>query len=273
MDRLGHPYTAFSLFPSAHRLLYTHARYVVVVAHSLLQQPIPYLPGEDRGTLALVVRYFIYNRRRRDPWLASANGPRLYRARLVVPANKKSYYQRIPRSGAVDGFGFWDSPAQDFGHASVADLQYPRDVAGPRSAVSQLDDLLPGRVGQRSPVDVDPAQLVDSAVTGRGAAEYRALAHHAAAAQAAPVHQVFFWNETFFVMKKRWSRERKISLVFHLVVGKFVRRGPVYITHAWCTSCVDEIRPYWLITQRFGVCVSRRGKYESLAPDENPNFP
>lgn len=43
----------------------------------------------------------------------------------------------------------------------------------------ELDDLLPGRVRQWTPVDVHPAQLVDAAVTGRRTTEQsRRALHH-----------------------------------------------------------------------------------------------
>ena len=56
------------------------------------------------------------------------------------------------------------SPAEYLGDASIGDLEYPGDVAGPGSLVRQLHDLLPRGVGQRAPVHVDPTQLVNTAV-------------------------------------------------------------------------------------------------------------
>ena len=59
------------------------------------------------------------------------------------------------------------SPAQYLGDAAVGDLEDPGDVAGPGSLVRQLHDLLPRGVGQRAPVHVDAAQLVNTAVACR----------------------------------------------------------------------------------------------------------
>lgn len=58
------------------------------------------------------------------------------------------------------------APAEYLGDAAVGDLQDPADVAGPRAGVRQLHDLLPRRVRKRSPIDVDPSELVDAAVAG-----------------------------------------------------------------------------------------------------------
>jgi hypothetical protein len=55
-------------------------------------------------------------------------------------------------------------PPEYFRDASVGNLEDARDVAWPRTRVGQLDDLLTGRVRQRSPVDVDSTQLVDAAM-------------------------------------------------------------------------------------------------------------
>jgi hypothetical protein len=48
-------------------------------------------------------------------------------------------------------------PAEYFRDASVGDLEDAGDVAGSGAGVGQLDDLLAGRVRQRSAVDVDSA--------------------------------------------------------------------------------------------------------------------
>lgn len=71
------------------------------------------------------------------------------------------------------------SPAEYFGHASVGHLEYAGYVARPGSRVRELDDFLSGRVGQRAPVDVHAAELVDATVTGRRTTEQsrRALDH------------------------------------------------------------------------------------------------
>ena len=57
------------------------------------------------------------------------------------------------------------SPAQYLGDAAVGDLEYPGDITGPRSTVSQLHDLLSGGVRQGPAGHEDSAQLVDPAVT------------------------------------------------------------------------------------------------------------
>jgi hypothetical protein len=51
------------------------------------------------------------------------------------------------RRGLFSRMQYFNQPAENLGDASVADLQDPRDVAGPRARVGQLDDLLPGGVG------------------------------------------------------------------------------------------------------------------------------
>ena len=56
------------------------------------------------------------------------------------------------------------SPAQYLGDAAVGDLEYPGDITGPGTTVSQLHDLLPGGVRQGPPGHEHPAQLVDPAV-------------------------------------------------------------------------------------------------------------
>ena len=63
-------------------------------------------------------------------------------------------------------------PAEDFGDASIADLQYARYVARSSTAVSQLDDLLPRGVWQWSAVDVNAAELVNPAVSCSRAPKY-----------------------------------------------------------------------------------------------------
>jgi len=53
-------------------------------------------------------------------------------------------------------------PVQDLRHAAVRDAQLATDLARPRAAVRQLDDLLPLLHGQGPPVDEGPAQLVEA---------------------------------------------------------------------------------------------------------------
>lgn len=67
----------------------THAGDVVVRADALGEKPVPDLPGEDRGALALVVRDLGDHVRRRHPGLGAADGPGLDGARLVVPAGEE----------------------------------------------------------------------------------------------------------------------------------------------------------------------------------------
>ena len=55
-------------------------------------------------------------------------------------------------------------PAQNFGDATVGDLEDAGDVARSGPAVRQLHNLLPRRVGQRPPVHVDAPQLIHAAV-------------------------------------------------------------------------------------------------------------
>ena len=55
-------------------------------------------------------------------------------------------------------------PAENLGDAAIGDLKDAGYVAWPRTGVGQLHDLLAGRVRQRSPVDIDPAQLVHAAM-------------------------------------------------------------------------------------------------------------
>jgi hypothetical protein len=55
-------------------------------------------------------------------------------------------------------------PSEYFWDASVGDLEDAGNVAWPRTRMGQLDDLLAGRIRQRSPVDVDSTQLVDAAM-------------------------------------------------------------------------------------------------------------
>lgn len=60
-----------------------------------------------------------------------------------------------------------NSPSEDLGNASVGDLEDPRDIAGPRAGVGQLDNLLPRRVGQWPAVDVNSSELIYAAMPCR----------------------------------------------------------------------------------------------------------
>lgn len=64
----------------------THAGYVVVGADALLQETVPYLPGEYRWALALVDGDLIDDLGGGHSGLAAPDGPRPYRARFIVPA-------------------------------------------------------------------------------------------------------------------------------------------------------------------------------------------
>lgn len=55
-------------------------------------------------------------------------------------------------------------PGQDLGHAAVTHSQLARYVAGSDAQAGQLHDPHPGRIGQRTAVDKDAAQLVHLAI-------------------------------------------------------------------------------------------------------------
>ena len=65
--------------------LFTHTGHVVGVADSLAEETVPDLPGEDAGTLPLVVGDLVHHARGRHARLRTADGTRLDRARLVIP--------------------------------------------------------------------------------------------------------------------------------------------------------------------------------------------
>lgn len=77
------------------------------------------------------------------PGLAASDGPGPDGARLLVPA-------------------------EDFGDAAVGDAQLPRYHAGPDAVVSHLHDFVADVVGQRTPVDENPSELVHPALAQRG---------------------------------------------------------------------------------------------------------
>ncbi|OXU24032.1 hypothetical protein TSAR_005936 [Trichomalopsis sarcophagae] len=66
------------------KAIYTHAGDVVVGADALLEKTVPDFPGEDRGTLALVEGYLADYLGGGHSGLAATDGPRPYRARLVL---------------------------------------------------------------------------------------------------------------------------------------------------------------------------------------------
>ena len=55
-------------------------------------------------------------------------------------------------------------PPEYLRDASIGDLEYSGDVAGPGALVGELHYLLAGGVRQRPAVDIDSAQLVNPAV-------------------------------------------------------------------------------------------------------------
>jgi hypothetical protein len=68
------------------KLELTHTGDVVVGTDALLQEAVPYLPGEYGGTLALVQRDLVDDLGSGHSGLATSDGPGPYRARFVVPA-------------------------------------------------------------------------------------------------------------------------------------------------------------------------------------------
>ena len=67
----------------------TYARDVVVVSDALGEEPVPDLPGEDGGALALIVRDLGHDGRRRHARLGAANRARLDRSSLIVPVTRE----------------------------------------------------------------------------------------------------------------------------------------------------------------------------------------
>ena len=55
-----------------------------LITDFLRQEPIAYLPGEDRGALALVVGDLAHDVTRCNARLAPADGPRFNRSRFIV---------------------------------------------------------------------------------------------------------------------------------------------------------------------------------------------
>lgn len=76
----------------------THARYVVVVANTLLQKSVANLPSENRWTLPFIVGDFVHYRRGRHTWLATANCTRFNWTGLVVPGKNKPISSLAERS-------------------------------------------------------------------------------------------------------------------------------------------------------------------------------
>lgn len=112
-----------------------HGGHVVFITHSVRQQPVPDLPGEDARVPLLVVPDALHHGGGGDPRLAAADGSRQDGAGLVVAR-------------------------QDLGHAAVGDPQLAADVAGPHAELRQLHDPQAHRVRQRAAVHEHPAELV-----------------------------------------------------------------------------------------------------------------
>ena len=69
-------------------------------------------------------------------------------------------------------------PVQNLGDTAMADPQLSADDTGPHPRCSHLDDLQPDVVGQWTPIDKHPAQLIDPALTLEGVArEQRGQGH------------------------------------------------------------------------------------------------
>ncbi|RNA16423.1 hypothetical protein BpHYR1_036253 [Brachionus plicatilis] len=123
---------------SQHPVYAGHRRYVVLIAHVLVEQSVAYLPRKYGRTLSLVAGYFGHYVRGGHPRLAAADRPRLYAPCLIVPA-------------------------QYFAHATIGHLQHAAYVARPRSLMRQLHYLLPSAVRQWSTVHKHPSQLINTA--------------------------------------------------------------------------------------------------------------
>ena len=80
-------------------------------------------------------------------------------------------------------------PAENFRHTSIGDLQYSRDITRSGTRMGQFDNFLSRGIRQRSSVDVNATQLIDTAVAGRRTTENRVLTHRGM------MHQIFFWNK------------------------------------------------------------------------------
>lgn len=99
---------------------------------------------------------------------------------LVTRSDKPVFKVGVTSSSLLPYLGFAASdgsgsdrtrllvPAQDFGHAAVGDAELSGNDARPDPVVGHLHDLVADVVGQRSAVDEDSSELVDSALTQRG---------------------------------------------------------------------------------------------------------
>jgi hypothetical protein len=83
--------------PATALLAPPYTRHVVGVADCLAEQPVPDLPGEDRGALPLVVGHLVHDARRRHAWLRAADCPRFYRPGLIVSGQGPSSHFKKPK--------------------------------------------------------------------------------------------------------------------------------------------------------------------------------
>lgn len=110
-------------------------RHIVLVAHAIGQQAIPDLPGEDARIPLFVGPDMFYHRGGGDPRLAASDSPREDGAGLVVAS-------------------------QDFADTAVGNAELPADVARPDTQLRQFHNPQPDGIGQGSPVDKHPPELV-----------------------------------------------------------------------------------------------------------------
>lgn len=68
-----------------------YTRYVVIGAHSICQQSVSDLPGENGWTLSFVLSNFTHNLWCGHPGFTPSNGPRTYGACLIVPAQNLTH--------------------------------------------------------------------------------------------------------------------------------------------------------------------------------------
>ena len=116
------------------------ARHFLRVADAFGDELLLDLPGEHGRIEALEVGYRVDYIRSGHLGLGAADDARLYRARLVVSS-------------------------EYLAHAAVRDAQLTRYVARSHALLGQLDNPVPDRVRQWTPVDEHAAQLIDATVT------------------------------------------------------------------------------------------------------------
>ena len=120
--------------------LNTHTRNIVIGTDDISQESISNLPCKNRGTLSL---------------------------ELCNLSN--DIICRNTRLGSSDSFGSnWSSlvvSSEYLGDATIADLKNPWDVTWTSSLMSQFYNFLSRRVRQRTSIDINASQLIDSWVT------------------------------------------------------------------------------------------------------------